>query len=258
MDFSPLIQVLLSFWYLIPILFIISLIKTPWFKGIVGEFIINIFATWKLDKDVYHLIKNVTLPTDAGTTQIDHIIVSIYGVFVVETKNLKGWIFGSPNQKMWTQKIYKHTNKFQNPLHQNYKHTKSLQSLLNLKDSQVHSVIVFIGDSEFKTPMPDNVTFGMGYIRYIESKTEAVLTPKQVVEVTNAIEDGRLARTFRNHREHVRHVQTIVAEKAAKNLCPKCGSTMVLRETKKGGNAGKPFWGCSSFPKCRAVVAVSE
>ena len=258
MDFSPLIQVLLSFWYLIPILFIISLIKTPWFKGIVGEFIINLFATWKLDKDVYHLIKNVTLPTDAGTTQIDHIIVSIYGVFVVETKNLKGWIFGSPNQKMWTQKIYKHTNQFQNPLHQNYKHTKSLQSLLNLEDSQVHSVIVFIGDSEFKTPMPDNVTFGMGYIRYIESKTVAVLTPKQVVEVTNAIEDGRLARTFRNHREHVRHVQTIVAEKAAKNLCPKCGSTMVLRETKKGGNAGKPFWGCSSFPKCRAVVAVSE
>jgi len=256
MDFSPLIQVLLSFWYVIPILFIISLVKTPWFKGIIGEFIINLFAKWKLDKEVYHLIKNVTLPIDDGTTQIDHIIVSIYGVFVVETKNMRGWIFGGSNQKTWTQKIYKHTNKFQNPLHQNYKHTKTLQSLLNLEDSQVHSVIVFIGDSEFKTPMPDNVTYGMGYIRYIHSKTESVLSLQQVNEIIQAIEEGRLARTIKNHREHVKHVQRIVAEKENKNLCPKCGSEMVIRETKKGDNKGEQFWGCSSFPKCRTVVSI--
>ena len=80
---------------------------------------------------------------------------------------MKGWIFGSPKQKMWTQQIYKHKNKFQNPLHQNYKHTKTLEALLELEESQVHSVIVFIGDSTFKTPLPDNVTYGMGYIRYI-------------------------------------------------------------------------------------------
>lgn len=258
MDFSPLYDSLLSLWYLIPLLILVSIIKTPWFKGVMGEFVINVFAKWKLDADVYHLIKNVTLPTEDGTTQIDHIIVSVYGVFVVETKNLRGWIFGSANQKSWTQKIYKHTNTFQNPLHQNYKHTKTLQSLLDLEDKQLHSVIVFIGESEFKTDMPDNVTYGMGYIRYIQSKTEQVLSPKQVIEITQAIEDGRLARTFKNHREHARHVQNIVREKEKQNLCPKCGSEMVLRETKKGNNAGKPFWGCSAFPKCRSVVAVSD
>lgn len=255
MDFSPILKPVMSLWYLIPLFLFAAVINSRWFKGVLGEFIVNVFAKWKLDKDVYLLIKNVTLPTEDGTTQIDHIIVSIYGVFVVETKNIKGWIFGSPNQKMWTQKIYKHSNKFQNPLHQNYKHTKTLQTLLALEDNQLHSVIVFIGDSEFKTPIPDNVTYGMGYIRYIQSKTEAVISPEQVNEITQIIEEGRLARTFKNHREHVKHVQSIVAEKAKKNLCPKCGSDMVLTETKEGDNKGKPFWGCSAFPKCRNIVA---
>lgn len=62
--------------------------------------------------------------------------------------------------------------------------------------------------------MPDNVTYGMGYINYIQSKTEAVISPEQVNEITQTIEEGRLARTFKNHREHVKHVQNIVAEKA--------------------------------------------
>lgn len=256
MDFSPIFNQLLSFWYLIPVFLMLMIIRTPWFKGIMGEFIINVFASWKLDSNVYHLIKNVTLPTEDGTIQIDHIIVSVYGVFVVETKSLRGWIFGSPHQKMWTQKIYRHSNKFQNPLHQNYKHTRTLQSLLNLDDKQVHSVIVFIGDSEFKTPMSDNVTYGMGYIRYIQSKTEPVLSPREVIEITERIETGRLAKTFKNHREHIRHVQSIVAEKTMKHLCPKCGSEMILRETKKGENIGKQFWGCSAFPKCREIKPI--
>lgn len=257
MDFSPIFQSLLSFWFLIPLFIFAAIIKSTWFKGIFGEFIVNIFAKWKLDKDVYHLIKNVTLPTEDGTTQIDHIIVSVFGVFVVETKNLKGWIFGSANQRMWTQQIFKCKNKFQNPLHQNYKHSKTLQSLLNLEDNQLHSVVVFIGDSTFKTDMPDNVTYGMGYIRYILSKTEKVLDLRQVLDITQVIESGRLKPSFKTNRDHVRHVQTIMVEKQNQQNCPKCGSAMVLRETKNGVNAGKQFWGCSAFPRCRELQPIS-
>jgi len=72
---------------------------------------------------------------------------------------------------MWTQKIYKHSDKFQNPLHQNYKHVKTLEQLLGLNDGQVYSLVVFVGDSTFKTAMPENVTYGFGYIRYIKSKS---------------------------------------------------------------------------------------
>lgn len=257
MDFSPIFQSLLSFWFLIPLFIVAAVVKSAWFKGVFGEFIVNIFAKWKLDKDVYHLIKNVTLPTEDGTTQIDHVIVSVFGVFVVETKNLKGWIFGSANQKMWTQQIFKHKNKFQNPLHQNYKHSKTLQSLLSLEDNQLHSVVVFIGDSTFKTDMPDNVTYGMGYVRYILSKTEKVLDLRQVLDITQTIESGRLKPSFKTNRNHVRHVQTIIVEKQNQQICPKCGSAMILRESKKGVNVGKQFWGCSAFPRCRAFKPIS-
>ncbi len=75
-------------------------------KSVMGEFIVNLATKISLDKTVYTLFKNVTLPTDDGTTQIDHIIVSKYGIFVVETKNMQGWIFGSAQQKSWTQKLF--------------------------------------------------------------------------------------------------------------------------------------------------------
>lgn len=203
----------ISYWFIIPIAFIALLAKTPWFKGVWGEFVVNFLSTIFLNKNDYHLIKNVTIPTNDGTTQIDHIIVSQYGVFVVETKNMKGWIFGSAKQKIWTQKIYKHSNKFQNPLHQNYKHLKTLQTLLDLTDKFVHSLIVFIGDSKFKTDMPDNVTQGFGYLKYIKSKRELVLPLSKVNEIVEKIENKRLTPSFKTHREHVQHVKKIIKKK---------------------------------------------
>lgn len=260
MDFSPIFsQIVSALWYLIPIAILVVIFKSPWFKGVVGEFVVNLSAKLLLDKEKYHLIKNVTLPTKDGSTQVDHIIVSEFGVFVVETKNMKGWIFGSPNQKTWTQKIYKNSNKFQNPLHQNYKHVKTLESLLGLNEQQVHSVIVFVGDSKFKTEMPKNVTYGGEYARYIKSKKTPVLTESQVIDIMEKIEQGRLTPSFKTNRDHVNHVKNIVAEKENNNVprCPKCGNAMTLRETKKGQNAGKKFWGCTKFPQCRGIMSVT-
>lgn len=257
MDFTPIIRQFFStICYFLPILFIILFLKTPWFKGWFGESIVNFLAWLLLDKNKYHLIKNVTLPVGNGTTQIDHIIVSVYGVFVVETKNMKGWIFGKPDQKTWTQKIYKHTSKFQNPLRQNYKHVKTLESLLGLKDGQIHSVIAFVGESIFKTNMPENVTQGIEYVRFIKSKKEQVLSESEVLEIKDKIKNKRLAQSFETSRAHVKNVRKIIKEKENKGtpVCPKCGGAMVLREVKKGSNAGKKFWGCERFPSCRGAV----
>lgn len=258
MNFTPMInQIMSTLWYLIPIAILAAVLKSPWFKGVMGEFIVNLSARLFLDKEKYHLIKNVTLPTEDGSTQIDHIIVSKYGIFVVETKNMKGWIFGSPHQKTWTQKIYKHSSKFQNPLHQNYKHVKTLGGLLALNQQQIFSVVVFVGDSTFKTEMPENVTYGGGYIRFIKSKKQPVLTESEVKDITSKIESGRISPSFKTNRAHVKHVKHIVAEKEMGKACPKCGGAMVMREAKKGQNSGKKFWGCSNFPKCRSVVIIS-
>lgn len=258
MDFTKIInQVISPLWYLIPLGIFAVIVKSSWFKGVAGELIVNISAKLFLDKEKYHLIKNITLPTEDGSTQIDHIIVSIYGVFVVETKNMKGWIFGSQNQKSWTQQIYKHKNKFQNPLHQNYKHTKTLGELLGLSENLMHSVVVFVGNSAFKTEMPENVTYGKGYIRFIKSKQQLVLSEAEVRNVTRKIEAGRLTPSFKTNREHVKHVKTIVAAKENIHSCPKCGSDMILREVKKGPNSGNKFWGCSTFQKCGSVVKIT-
>ncbi|KMQ50586.1 nuclease [Chitinispirillum alkaliphilum] len=257
MDFTPFIKQITSIlWWIIPLVIVITILKSSWFKGLMGEFIINVSAKWLLDKNQYHLIKNVTLPTSDGTTQIDHIIASKFGVFVVETKNMKGWIYGSQNQKTWTQKIYRYSAKFQNPLHQNYKHVKVLESLLGLNEKQLHSVVIFIGDCTIKTEMPENVTHGLGYLWYIKSKTEPVLTKSQVNQITRKIESGRLSPSLKTNLAHIRHVKTIVEEKKNTPNCPKCGGVMVMRKAKRGQNVGKEFWGCVRFPQCRGVVDV--
>ena len=192
-------------------------------------------------------------------------------MFVIETKNMRGWIFGSANQKTWTQKIYKHTNKFQNPLHQNYKHVKTLEAQLDIPSSAIHSLVVFVGDSTFKTEMPDNVTYAGGYIRHIKAKREVVLSQADIDAVITQIEQLRLQRGLTTNRQHVRHLrqkQTVAspltpsttpsagssATPQSPKQCPKCGGEMVLRTTKNGKNAGNQFWGCATFPSCRGVV----
>ncbi|MBN2729939.1 MAG: NERD domain-containing protein, partial [Bacteroidales bacterium] len=198
---------MMSIFILFALLLILSaLLKSPWFKGKWGEFQIALLFKLFLPKDRYTVLHNITLPTDNGTTQIDHIVVSCYGIFVVETKNLKGWIYGGEYQETWTQKIFKVSHKFQNPLRQNYKHTQTLGSLLGLDSNVIHSVVVFIGDSTFKTPMPPNVTYARGCTNYIKTKKVALLTQEQVTRICTDISRGALRKSFATDRKHVQHV----------------------------------------------------
>ena len=160
-----------------------------------------------LDKDKYHILENITLPVGDGSTQIDHVIISVYGVFVIETKNMTGWIFGDARQKYWTQTIYKHKSKFQNPLHQNFKHVRVLQDLLGLNQYQIHSVVVFIGDSTLKTEMPENVVQGQEYVWFIKSKNRLVLSESDVEEIEQKILFHSLPPSRKTQRDHTRHVK---------------------------------------------------
>lgn len=248
-------QIISAYWWMIPLFFLIAFLKSPFMKGVFGELLVNLAAKFFLDKKIYMLFKNVTLPTENGTTQIDHVIVSCYGVFVVETKNMKGWIFGGTQQKIWTQQIYRHKSKFQNPLHQNYKHTETLRSALELEPDKVFSVVVFVGDSTFKTAMPDNVVYGMDYVRFIKSKRQIVLSDGDVLAICAKIQSDRLKPSIRTHIDHVQHVKTLVEEKQRQddNSCPKCGMPMTLRTARQGANQGKQFWGCTGYPRCKTV-----
>ena len=175
------------------------------FKGFLGESVINI-ATWlKLDKEVYQRLNNITLPLDnGGSTQIDHVIVSRYGIFVIETKNYKGWIYGNEKQKQWTQAFANGSKyKFQNPLRQNYLHIKTLAELLALKTNYFHSMIAFVGECELKTrdELPAHVLKG-GIISYIKSKQEEILTLEEVASIVEQIETKRFTKSWHTNRAH--------------------------------------------------------
>jgi hypothetical protein len=144
---APLVN---AIWWLIPLILLGALLKSSRVKGFIGELRVRLALRLRLDRATYRAVHDITLPTPDGTTQIDHVVVSRYGVFVIETKNMKGWIFGGERQAQWTQRIYRYTNRFQNPLLQNYTHVKALQALLDVPPETIQSVVSFVGDSRFK------------------------------------------------------------------------------------------------------------
>lgn len=222
------------------------------FKGWVGEVQGTIAKKIFMDAAIYTDINNVTIPTANGTTQIDHVIVSRYGIFVVETKNMDGWIFGDEKNPQWTQSLFGKKFKFQNPLHQNYRHTKALSDFLGIDHDKIFSVVMFWGEGEFKTPMPPNV-MRSGYISYIKSKTDVLFDDADVPQIVSAIREGMLPKTWATRRQHVADLKERFD---STTTCPKCSSPLVLRTAKSGANAGAQFYGCSKFPACRYVGKV--
>lgn len=138
-------------------------------------------ATYRTFHDIY-----LPRPDGQGMTQLDHVVVSPFGIFVIETKNYRGWIFGSEKQVQWTQQIYKHKERFQNPLRQNHLHIRALVDFLDLPESAFHSVIFFIGDCQFKTPMPPNV-LNRGLRNWMETRSDPILTPDQVANARDSL-----------------------------------------------------------------------
>jgi restriction system protein len=222
-------------------------------KGALGEVQGRAAHKFFLDNNVYRSLHNVTIPAKGETTQIDHVIASRYGIFVVEAKNYNGWIFGSERDSQWTQSLFGKKSRFQNPLRQNHRHVAALAEFLGLPEDRFHSMVMFWGDAEIKTKLPANV-LTKGYTSYIESKTDVLFSDEEVDGVVEAIQRGRLPATWKTHREHVASLR----ERHGSMVCPKCGAALVERMAKTGSNAGKAFLGCSSFPKCRYTRHTSE
>lgn len=194
-----------------------AVLRSPRFKGWRGERAVQAAIRRQLNPLIYVDMHNVTLPTaDGGSTQIDHLIFSPYGLFVLETKNYQGWIFGTEKQREWTQQIFRKRSRFQNPLRQNYKHVKTLQSLLDIAPEHLHSVIAFVGDCEFKTEMPAHVTRGLGFVGHIQSFAEPVWSPEQMQALLDKLEELRLQPDRATDRRHVAHVRQLQAASKAR------------------------------------------
>ncbi len=172
-----------------------------------GEQAIRELLSENFATDEFHLLNNITLSYKNSTTQIDHVLVSTRGIFVIETKHYSGWIFGNKKSKNWTQVLYRKKFQLQNPLRQNYKHVMALKQLLDfLPEESFHNVVVFTGSAEFKTEVPENVFGPMELVDYIEAKTDDVLSLNRVAFSVGRIECARYQISKETDIEHVHNL----------------------------------------------------
>ncbi|GAA0591149.1 hypothetical protein GCM10009001_03980 [Virgibacillus siamensis] len=240
--------------------------KFPEMKGALGEWQVRRLLQ-KLDTEKYTLYDDLYLTRDDGrTVQIDHVVTSAFGVFVIETKHYNGWIFGKETQQNWTQVIYKRKEKLYNPIWQNYGHIQTLKSSLNKEDMKsVFSIIAFSDQSTLK--IEDNfknarVIQFRQLIDVIKASHVRVINEAELTEINRTM--GSLVITDKKAKKKIKkqHVQSIKRErkqtgrttkkKLRQNICPKCGGELSVKNGKYGA-----FYGCSNFPKCRFTGKVS-
>lgn len=226
--------------------------RSPTVKGAMGEARVTSRMKSALNPNEYVILNDLTLPTNGGTTQIDHIVVSQFGIFVVETKNMKGWIFGGERQARWTQTLRRHKSQFQNPLRQNFKHVKTVQELLSLRAVDIHNVVVFVGSAQPKTDMPNNVLWSARELAdYVNARRMSVFSQDQVTDFVEKLRHTALVANRATRTAHVRGLRKqAVAKEGDKTKCPRCGSSMAERTNKKTGDK---FLGCSKFPGCKGT-----
>lgn len=200
--------------FCILVIFFLVKSRSPSFKGEAGEAEVARIAKRFLPEQSYKAFHNIYLASGRGITQVDHIFVSQFGVFVVETKNMTGWIFGNERDRQWTQKIFQHTNRFQNPLRQNYGHMRVVASVARVPMRSVHSVVAFVGDATLMTPMPPNVTIGADFVHYIESFARAVFSESQVDTICELISASVIPETWQTRRAHIREVRARLSRNA--------------------------------------------
>ena len=135
--------------YLVVIIIVIAIILYLFrnkIKGKLGE-IKSSNELNKLDREEYKVLDNIILYSDNKTHEIDNIVISKYGLFIIEMKNYIGKVSGSKDDDKWTHYAYKNVNKFYNPVKQNYGHMRCVSDALKLDMRYLIPVVVFSNDT---------------------------------------------------------------------------------------------------------------
>lgn len=197
----------------------------------------------------YYVIDDLTIPTRNSTTQIDHVVVSVYGIFVIETKNYTGWIYGSNNTKKWKQCFPSKSNYFYNPVKQNWAHIYALSDLLKIDKYAFKPVVAFSDEATLKVTSSTPV-INMSQLRsHILSYTKGVFSAKQVEEIYNYLCTMDIIGDNLDKHVHVNNVRNSIDvqnETIRQGKCPRCGGNLILRKGQYG-----QFYGCSNYPQCR-------
>ena len=231
-------------------------------------------------------LRNLYVPKDNGeTSEIDLVYITQKGIFVFESKNYSGWIFGDEASQYWTVSLPNgQKNRFYNPIKQNRTHLKWLGAFVGA-EIPLFSIVVFSERCELKKVTVESEDIFViqrdrtyATVRKIWDSRPDVLSGDEVealaqklAPLTNADEALKAAhveqieRKFKEPREKSNAAARSAGESSAAPgeqslpdtedgdapLCPRCGKPLVLRTSKKGEHAGERFYGCSGFPKCR-------
>ena len=249
-------------------LIIILIIYFAWYnsarqKGKRGE--LRVFSILTQLPDEYIIMNDLVFQSGKGTTQIDHAVVSKYGIFVIETKNYRGEIYGDDNRKEWTQMIitdvtyskklwktytYVTKNHFYNPVKQSLAHSYAIKNNLSQWPAlKIVPIVVFAGDAKLKDVNTNHhVIYDFQLIETIMSYRTVYLSDAEVREVASVLQQNNVRESIDNN-QHIRNIKVKKADmdfKIASGICPKCGGNLVMRNGKYGR-----FYGCSNYPRCR-------
>lgn len=231
----------------------IGMLKAPDEKGPLGEYLIKYALDNNLATTGYPTYTNLIVPgTDASanTAEIDVLLLTAKGIFVFESKNYAGWIFGSANQRQWTATLSKtKRERFYNPVLQNRTHVRALAAYLGIPERAFRSYIVFSARCVFKEVPDDTAEYCICQRPGLKSRLNADLRAREAIFSAERLGSLRArldllaaASSEDAREEHVEQVQ------AALRTCPVCGNPLVERHRKSDGGT---FIGCSGYPKCR-------
>ena len=226
--------------------------QTPVGKGVIGEWIVRFFIGKTREKPgrEQFVVNDVILQTEDGkTAQIDHILINSRGVFVIETKNYSGRIYGHENQLQWTQVLAygKVKNKVYNPVKQNATHIYRLKETVGVK-TPFYSMIVFVKGNT-KWVESDKVVDLYGIKRFILSKPNHSLAVDEMRRIYDILVKVKHNKGV-TKKEHVQNINKML-NGIDNNICPRCGGSLVVRKSQKGD-----FMGCYNYPKCKFTKKV--
>lgn len=228
--------------FLVAVFFVIILFKTKTGRGAWGEYHVK-KALGKNIIDQQYVIHNLLIVNEGKSSQIDHIVIKRTGIFVIETKNYAGQIYGNENQREWTQVLRygKIKNRFYNPIMQNRTHIYALSKLLGRSNGFV-SIVVFL-NATLMTAMPPEVGHMDNIKRIYQQNTKEIISTHEMRVIYEKL------LSFKNNpqiseKQHIHNIQVMRA-KVENNICPRCGKNLVLRHSQHG-----QFYGCSGYPQC--------
>ena len=230
------------------LLLIILKIYYPKIRGFMGEFWVKKELS-KLNKEEYIILNDIMLEQNNNMHQIDHLVISKYGVFVIEMKNYYGMILGDEYKDTWTQYLGKNKYHFKNPIHQNYGHVKAIEELLKIENEKLISIVCFSNQAKLKIKTMNPVVNLNNLISLIK-KFNIIIIDNNITEIEEKINSANIICKNRR-KQHVKNIKTKIKknyEKSDNMICPKCGNQLVHRNGRYGS-----FIGCSNYPKCKYI-----